>query len=276
MATRKALVVKEAYLHNKDAPGLDDVLVIVSDDEVGLTTRHGNAISLDFGDLAAINRLVAEKQTGIQIQVDTSKFAAAAAASLGLAEAFSGNIRQSIRQAVEAAQQQERERARCRCHISTVDWQPNWAEIDPQWKYATVDDHGRVWGYACYPVRNDWNIYQPQRAEIIGHTHDGTVNRDKLYKRPAKLLEKAMTDVLGITWADVPVEYDFVAADSDGRVFGYARLRPIKDNACWWSNEHAPRPCRFLHITQLPPDLDWRNTLFVRPGYAEPVTPIGI
>lgn len=347
MATEKALIIKESYLHNEDALGLDDVTVRVNQDGIDLTTKRGNAFSFNFDDLAAINRLVAEKRpVRININVNTT----------GLNAAMVG-LSTGINRAVREAAQQEQERhtlARCRCAVtpmpqeSSQSWPPDWSKIDAEFKFAAVDRNGSAWVFEKRPVKfvtvflsgifsrqkrlgkvvlppglswedslcerptdelaflstswadvpdkfpyvaadengSVWG-YQvsPSRADNCWYA-SGSSGDDCLctvdptsfgdWRESLRIRPGHMTNVLGITWADVPAEYPYVAADRDGRVFGYADLRPIQDDYCWWSSDKASLPCRYLRTTQLPPNLSWRNTLFVRPGYTEPVTPIGL
>lgn len=325
MTAKKALIIEDAYLHAEDAPGLDDAIVYVSENTVDITTHHGNALCLDFDDLAAIQDMVDEARKpktrgALSVHIDPGTIAELSA---GFDRALQGAVNTVAEKqkkgwppdwsripaeynfaAVDkdgtTCAYQAKPRRGCRIWFpnekpclsfgsvilpANVSWRDSlcerpadsvapdelaflgitWADVPEGWNYVAADKDGTIWAYAGPPKRCLGDYW---------YAGSGNRNLSRValptpgdWKKSLRIRPSHMEFVLDVTWADVREGYDFVAADKNGDVYAYADGRPSISDDRWCSGAMATKPTYQLCTTRLPRDLDWRNTLFVRPGY---------
>lgn len=303
MAVKKALVIEGVYLHTEDAPGLDDIQVYVSGETVDITTHHKNTISLDFEELDAINALVAEavresEQRAVEgarnsthtWPPDWSKIPEAikfiAKDSDGKVYGFVKRPRafglagngfwwndpattntKLLNVTIPGDWQTSLHE---RPVVVAPTWSPDWSKIPVGFDHAAVDADGRAWAYPQMPktLSAMWATHFLGNAHSIGYVvlPAGMTWTNSYCKRPLVIDDLAF---LGMTWADVPEMYNFVAVDEDGKVYSFtSRPEPGILLPGIWMHDKPMGFRKLIQIT-LPPNLDWRNTLFVRPGYTE-------
>ena len=142
----------------------------------------------------------------------------------------------------------------------------SWADVPSKYICVAVDKNGEVWAYSDIPETFEYsqNWATHVSSKKLAKREPGTFGD---WKESLRIRPTAMKQILGIDWADVPKHLNFVATDYDGRVFGYTQ-RPGRYSSAG-SVWHGAGWVKLTQIA-LSPNLSWRNTLFVRPGYTEP------
>lgn len=141
----------------------------------------------------------------------------------------------------------------------------SWVDVPEQYNFVAADKNGQVWAYMLPPRCSEESIWV-SRNEANKNIAQREPNTFGDWEESLRIRPTAMKQILGIDWENVPEQYNFVAADVDGTVYGYPS-RPSVTSTAVWSPTYPFG--KLAHIT-LPPNLSWRNTLFVRPGYTEP------
>jgi len=304
MVTRKALVIEDAFLRDEDAPAPEDVLVFVGEYTVDLATYSGAVITLEHSDLEAIQRMMAEEKgvnrsalgslsgtvEGKPWQPDWSKipewvkfiskdangmawgYASCPTIFWGNTKWFSSGIHERLPELDHQIPGSWDESLRIRQSKDKQGglepWQPDWSKLDPEIKFVTRDENsGQAWGWKLQPIRDVYRdgkggFWHSGGGRVLDFAIPDHVDWTTVHERP----QGDELAFLGLSWADVPEPYKYVAMDEDGQVFGYA-MRPWVDGRAWWRNTKDNVPPQHLCRVQLPANLDWRNTLFVRPGY---------
>ncbi len=281
MATKEALVIEDAYLESEDAPALEDVLVYVGENTVDFTTRRGSTITLEFEDLAAINRKV---QVAKARKAMTSPVTRGIALGIGLHAAA---LPPGLRGLYERTLQVEENRALA----EQASWQLDWDEINPEINYVTKDENGRTHCFSKPPFR-DAHHWEPapgdEKFPLFSILIPPTIPWTTLHTRPlaannityninitnaqpvvAETLKKALEPERPSwppDWSTIPDNCNFVAVDANGIAYAYKEkpwLNPfVRDQFFAGLFGYAKE----IGYVTLPNGMSWEDSLCERPA----------